>query len=266
MKFQKIRQNRLTFLLSILLSFGASSFWSSIAKADGPIFKLDQDFTYFSEDEQSLRNLKFYPSKKQKFEKVFLNLRKGLETPAEGLILMHLAFALKEVEEFEKLAKFVLKKDSRLQEARILLAMAAITKNQPYLAKAHIARVNDKSLSSSLKNIKGLIAFQLKKGDQAVRIFKQALKKDSKNYALSMNLGLIYMEFQMYKVAEKHFDKMLKNHKNGHDAKLHLAMALGSQGTQKKLAKARRLVEELGSLFPSSPIIKRTAEMLNKGK
>jgi tetratricopeptide (TPR) repeat protein len=236
---------------------------NSQAWADEPSFELDPDFVYFSGDNSSLLNLKFYPRVKAEYEKVFLNIHKGLETPAEGLILMTLAYGLGEEAELQKLGKFVLKRDFRKDEARLLLASAAANRSQPDLAEFYLDQIADKSLENGVANLRGVVAFQQKRPDLAVQILQKGLRNDPNNYAIAMNLGLVMMDMQMYAAAEKHFSNVVNKHPNGYDAKLQFAIAVAARGNKPK---ALEILSNMKNMFPSSDFLQKTISVISKSK
>ncbi len=250
-------------ILNLVVMLGMTVICGGRAFADDPKFKLDPDFVYLASDQQSLANVKFYPAVQSEYERVYTNLRKGMETADEGLIVMHLAYALGEYEELEKIGKFVLKKDAKRDEARLILAMSALNHNQPELAELFLDQIVDRVAGATAKMVRGLVAFQQKRPDLAIDILESVLRSEPKNYAAAMNLGLIWMDLQMYAPAEDHFSDIVKRHPNGYDAKLQLALARAGLG---KKAKALAIIEELKKLFPTSEYLNQAMTAVAKGK
>ncbi|MEZ4744164.1 MAG: tetratricopeptide repeat protein [Bdellovibrionota bacterium] len=174
---------------------------------------------------------------------------------------MKLAYILGEFDEFNRIAKFVLRKQPDNEEVKLLLAYQAISNGRSYLADFYTSKLRSPTLASQILNLRGLISFQKGNGIEALGILKQGLKKDKKNYALGMNLGIIYLHYKMFKAAEKHFTSMTRTFSNGYDAQLHLAIAYAAQ---KKLDKAKGIVANLLELFPSSSILKRMIKKVDK--
>ncbi|MGE0174142.1 MAG: tetratricopeptide repeat protein [Oligoflexales bacterium] len=87
------------------------------------------------------------------------------------------------------------------------------------------------SKDSEVLNLMGLIAIEQDRKAEALAIFNEALKRNTNDVAVRMNLGVLYVKYRQLRDAGVQFERILKIMPDHTDAKLHLAIVKASGGS-----------------------------------
>ncbi len=146
------------------------------------------------------------------------------------LNLAQLQLAQGRLLEAEETAKRALRHDLKNREAKKVLAAVAI-RNQNYdLAEIILNGIGGVRLKDSqVLNMLAMIALQRSQNQEALGLFKQAMKIDPSDIAVRMNLGVMYLKYRQLGEASVQFERVLKIMPEHIDAKLHLAIVRASR-------------------------------------
>lgn len=147
------------------------------------------------------------------------------------LNLAQLQLAQGKLTEAEETAKRALRHDLKNREAKKILAAVAI-RNQNYdLAEIILNGIGGARLKDSqVLNMLAMIALNRNQNQEALGLFKLAMKVDPSDLAVRMNLGVMYLKYRQLGEASVQFERVLNVMPEHIDAKLHLAIVRASRG------------------------------------
>jgi tetratricopeptide (TPR) repeat protein len=107
------------------------------------------------------------------------------------------------------------------------------------------------SKDSELLNLLGLIAMEQGRKAEALTLFNEALKNNTNDVAVRMNLGVLYVQYRQLREAGTQFERVLRVMPDHTDAKLHLAIVKAAAGNYQV---AETIYKEILSSKKGSPI------------
>jgi tetratricopeptide (TPR) repeat protein len=213
------------------------------------IFGQNENKLFVSSDEKSLSQLNQYPLFKQHLQNELAS-----STDDENILRqMHLAFILGKDAELKKITEKIILDQTHREEAFLILAADAIRKSKLSLAEGYLKIVNDRKYNSEKLNLEAMIYAKQEKYPQAIGNLKKVLEREPNDYAAAMNLGILYLDLRIFKLADEQFERLAKLYPESYDVKLHLAITKKSQGDD---ARALPLLEELEDIFPDNGLVK----------
>ena len=145
--------------------------------------------------------------------------------------LAEVEVSLKQLDAAEKNCHTILRKDQGNKEARKILAEIAMRRGNYDMASIFINSIGAAAnKDSSILNMRAMIELHNSNNSAAMALFKQALKVNSDDLAVRMNLGVLLLKFRQLDQASIEFERILKSVPNHSDAKLHLAIIKSSRG------------------------------------
>lgn len=147
------------------------------------------------------------------------------------LNLAQLQLAQAKYDEADETAKRALRHDLKNREAKKILAAVAIRKQNYDLAEIILNGIGGARLKDSqVLNMLAMIALNRSQNQEALGLFKMAMKVDPSDIAVRMNLGVMYLKYRQLGEASVQFERVLKVMPEHVDAKLHLAIVRASRG------------------------------------
>ena len=139
----------------------------------------------------------------------------------------------------EKQAKLVEKLQYRNLQAKIILANVAFMKGfneKSKLILNSLGKLQKMSVSAKTEvlNLLAGVALRQGKDQESIDLLKQSLKINPKYPSSHMNLGLIYLKHQEYRLAVVHFRSILKLLPGNDIAQLHLGICYAGLGNYDK--------------------------------
>lgn len=160
---------------------------------------------------------------------------KDPKDPATLINLAQLQLAQDHFREAEETCQKVLRLDVKNQEARKVLAQAAIRQGNYDMAMIFLSAVDgEQSRDSNVLNMLALVSLSRNDSGNAMRLWKQALTLNSNDISVRMNMGVMYLKYRLLSQASAQFERILKVAPNHQDAKLHLAIVQSSRGDHEK--------------------------------
>ncbi len=154
--------------------------------------------------------------------------------PKDVAVLLSLAqiqIAQEKYQDAEETCQKVLRLDIKNQEARKVLAQAAIRQNDPDRALIFLTALGEEnSRDSAVLNMLGLVSMARSDSAEAMRLWKKALTINPNDISARMNLGVMYLKYRLVAQAAVHFERILKVAPNHQDARLHMAIIDGAKG------------------------------------
>jgi len=145
--------------------------------------------------------------------------------------LAEVEVSLKQLDSAEKNCHTILRKDQGNKEARKILAEIAMRRGNYDMASIFINSIGAAAnKDSSILNMRAMIELHNNNNSAAMALFKQALKVNSDDLAVRMNLGVLLLKFRQLDQASVEFERVLKSVPNHLDANLHLAIIKSSRG------------------------------------
>lgn len=163
------------------------------------------------------------------------NLEKATtENPKDVSLLLSLAQLQLAQDQFsaaDATCQKVLRLDIKNQEARKVLAQAAIRQGNPDKAMIFLTALGgEQSRDSSVLNMLALVSMSRHDSTEAMRLWKHALTLNANDISARMNLGVMYIKYRLLGQASAQFERILKVAPNHQDAMLHLAVIEASRG------------------------------------
>lgn len=167
----------------------------------------------------------------------------------EALIdLARLALVSGNVVDAESFAKRALRADTKNPEARKILAMVALKRNQLDLAEVFLNALGGfQSKDSAVLNLTGQLRLARGKNLLAAEAFRRALELNPNDIATRMNLGVLYLKHRQYNQAGVQFERVLAVMPKHDDARVHLAMVHAHRG------KTKEALEALNAAYARNP-------------
>lgn len=149
--------------------------------------------------------------------------------------LAQLQLAQDHFRDAEETCQKVLRLDVKNQDARKVLAQAAIRQGNYDMAMIFLSAVDgEQSRDSNVLNMLALVSLSRNDSGNAMRLWKQALTLNSNDISVRMNMGVMYLKYRLLSQASAQFERILKVAPNHQDAKLHLAIVQSSRGDHEK--------------------------------
>jgi Flp pilus assembly protein TadD len=162
--------------------------------------------------------------------------------------LARLALVSGNVVDAESFAKRALRADTKNAEARKILAMVALKRNQLDLAEVFLNALGGfQSKDSSVLNLTGQLRLARGKNLLAAEAFRRALELNPNDIATRMNLGVLYLKHRQYNQAGVQFERVLAVMPKHDDARVHLAMVHAHRG------KTKEALEALNTAYARNP-------------
>lgn len=164
-----------------------------------------------------------------------VNLEKAVQkNPKDTSALLSLAqiqLAQDRFKDAEATCQKVLRLDIKNQDARKVLAQAALRQGNPDMAMIFLTALGgEQSRDSDVINMLALVSLSRNDSTDAMRLWKHALSLNANDISARMNLGVMYLKYRLVNQAATQFERILKVAPNHQDAKLHLAIIEGSRG------------------------------------
>ena len=139
----------------------------------------------------------------------------------------------------EKQAKIVEKYQYRNLQAKIILANVAFMKGfneKSKLILNSLGKLQKMSVSAKTEVLNLLAGVSLRQGkdQESINLLKQSLKINPRYPSSHMNLGLVYLKHQEYRLAIVHFKSILKLLPGNDIAQLHLGICYAGTGNYEK--------------------------------
>lgn len=164
-------------------------------------------------------------------EKLEENVKSNPKDVGTLLSLAQLQLAQDRFHDSEETCQKILRLDIKNQEARKVLAQAAIRQGNYDMALIFLSALEgEQSRDSSVLNMLGLVSLSRGDSGNAMRLWKQALTLNSNDISVRMNMGVLYLKYRLLSQASTQFERILKVAPNHQDAKLHLAIVNASRG------------------------------------
>ena len=171
--------------------------------------------------------------------------------PLDGAALIdlaRLALVAEKTTEAEGWAKRALRADTKNAEAKKILAMVALQRNQLDLAEVFLNSMGGfQSTDSTVLNLIGQLRLARGKNLLAADAFKKSLEINPNDVATRMNLGVLYLKHRQYNQAGVQFERVLAVMPQHDDARVHMAMVQAHRG------KTKEALEVLNSALMRSP-------------
>ncbi len=147
------------------------------------------------------------------------------------LSLAQLQLAQDRFHESEETCQKILRLDIKNQEARKVLAQAAIRQGNYDMAMIFLTALEgEQSRDSSVLNMLGLVSLSLNDSSDAMPLWKKSLTLNANDISVRMNMGVLYLKYRLISQASIQFERILKVAPSHQDAKLHLAIVNASRG------------------------------------
>jgi tetratricopeptide (TPR) repeat protein len=233
-----------------MVGLAACQSTSQIAKVD----KLKRKIEIQSQSDPSsaMHHLQKQGVLDQTVENLKASIKKNPRNIKSLLNLSQIYLSQVRLNQAENLCRRALKVDLDNQAARKILAQIYF-RRQNYDMANIILNSLDKEVAkeSDVLNLRAMIHLQEGRSAAALALFKQALKKNSGDVAVRMNLGVLYVQYKQLDQAAVQFERVLKVMPEHPDAKLHLAIIHASR---KNYAKAESLYEEVMGIDSQNPV------------
>ncbi len=231
-------------IVTATTAIGLSSFLATGCKTLAPVAAVDQSrnevvFVITSDTRTAAPELA--QDRGVKDAKTALTERvKANPLDGEALIdLARLALVSGNPADAESYAKRALRADTKNSEARKILAMVALKRNQLDLAEVFLNALGGmQSKDSSVLNLVGQLRLARGKNLLAAEAFRRALELNPNDIATRMNLGVLYLKHRQYNQAGVQFERVLAVMPKHDDARVHMAMVQARRGKTKEALEA----------------------------
>lgn len=224
-----------TVLLSLILSSIACTTTSWFQSSEG------KKFDVFASDETrvALKYARLQGSIEDAVEKLQELIKKNPKELRFRLTLARLYLIQGKTGQAEKQAKIVEKIQYRNLQAKIILANVAFMKGfneKSKLILNSLGKLQKMSVSAKTEVLNLLAGVALRQGNdqESIDLLKKSLKINPRYPSSHMNLGLIYLKHQEYRLAVVHFKSILKLLPGNDVAQLHLGICYAGLGNYAK--------------------------------
>ncbi len=187
---------------------------------------------YSSGDKRTVSSKVTKTSSIVKSEKALKSELKSDPTDVVSLLnLARLQLAQGKLKSAESSCRNALRRDLKNREARKTLAQIYIRRDNYDMAEIILTGLGgEKSKDAEVLNGMALIALNKGRNAKSMYLFKRALKRDSSNVAVRMNMGVLMLSYRQFAQASTQFERVLKIMPENIDAKLHLAVIKAVRG------------------------------------
>lgn len=215
----------------LLINTGCASTSNTYSKKTGDkvevYSKVDPDLSAKSEGDRESFN--------SSIEKLKVRITKNPKDADAHINLSQLLVFSGKLNDAESEAMKGLKLLPGQQNALLVLAQIEFARKNYDAAEFMLNRLtDDKSIGGRALVLKGLLLLERNDPTEAAIAFRAAIAKDGGNIAGRMNLGVVYIEFNQFKLASEQFEAVLKIIPDHVDAKLHLAIACSVLGNHER--------------------------------